>query len=116
MSTLYLVATPIGNLEDFSPRAQRILTEVSLIAAEDTRHSRKLLSHYDIHTSLTSFFDHSDQHKLDKLLAELAQKAQQHNANGIKEVLADIIPEYKPDLEAISVVRSAAISNDTLLN
>lgn len=71
MSTLYLVATPIGNLEDFSPRAQRILNEVSRIAAEDTRHSRKLLSHYDIHTSLTSYFDHSNQHKLDKLLAAL---------------------------------------------
>jgi 16S rRNA (cytidine1402-2'-O)-methyltransferase len=66
-----LVATPIGNLEDFSPRAQRILNEVSRIAAEDTRHSRKLLSHYGIHTSLTSYFDHSNQHKLDKLLAAL---------------------------------------------
>jgi 16S rRNA (cytidine1402-2'-O)-methyltransferase len=71
MSTLYLVATPIGNLEDFSPRAQRILKEVSRIAAEDTRHSRKLLSHFDIHTPLTSYFDHSNQRKLDSLLADL---------------------------------------------
>ena len=47
------------------------MSEVSLIAAEDTRHSRKLLSHYDIHTSLTSYFDHSNEHKLDNLLAAL---------------------------------------------
>lgn len=71
MSTLYLVATPIGNLEDFSPRAQRILSEATLIAAEDTRHSRKLLSHFDIHTPITSYFDHSERKKLDKLLAAL---------------------------------------------
>ena len=71
MSTLFLVATPIGNLEDFSPRGQRVLSEVSLIAAEDTRHSRKLLSHYDIHTPLTSYFDHSERHKLEKMLSEL---------------------------------------------
>ena len=71
MSTLHLVATPIGNLEDISPRALRILTEVSLIAAEDTRHSRKLLNHYDIHTPITSYFDHNARHKLDKLLAAL---------------------------------------------
>ena len=71
MSILYLVATPIGNLEDISPRALRILSEVTLIAAEDTRHSRKLLSHFDIHTPLFSYFDHSDHHKLDKLLVAL---------------------------------------------
>ena len=71
MSTLYLVATPIGNLEDISPRALRILREVPLIAAEDTRHSRKLLSHFDIHTPMESFFQHSERHKLDKLIAAL---------------------------------------------
>lgn len=72
MSTLFLVATPIGNLEDMSPRAVRVLKEVSLIAAEDTRHSRRLLTHFNIHTPLTSYFEHSQSHKLDEVLAALA--------------------------------------------
>ena len=56
---LYLVATPIGNLEDMTYRGVRILNEVDLIAAEDTRNTRKLLSHYDIHTALTSYHEHN---------------------------------------------------------
>ncbi|MEX2161041.1 MAG: 16S rRNA (cytidine(1402)-2'-O)-methyltransferase [Anaerolineales bacterium] len=73
MSTLFLVATPIGNLEDFSPRAQRVLREVKLIAAEDTRHSRILLDHFEIGTPITSFFEHNQRAKLDKVLASLSQ-------------------------------------------
>ena len=56
---LYIVATPIGNLEDITLRALRILREVDAILAEDTRVTRKLLSHYDIHTPLTSYHAHS---------------------------------------------------------
>ena len=57
--TLYLAATPIGNLEDMTLRAVRILKEVPLIAAEDTRHTRKLLARYDIHTRLLSYHEHN---------------------------------------------------------
>ena len=71
MGTLYLVATPIGNLEDLSPRAIRTLGEVELIAAEDTRHTRKLLSHFEISTPLTSYFEHNKLSKLDYVLATL---------------------------------------------
>lgn len=73
MGTLYLVATPIGNLEDMSPRAVRILGEVRLIAAEDTRHTRQLLTHFDIHTPLTSYFEHNKLSKLETIQAALNQ-------------------------------------------
>ena len=73
MSTLYLVATPIGNLEDISLRALNILRQVDWIAAEDTRHTGKLLKHYDITTPLISFHEHSKQGKLLKLIELLDQ-------------------------------------------
>jgi len=69
--TLYIVATPIGNLEDMTFRAIRILKEVDLIAAEDTRHSRKLLNHYAIATRMTPYHDHNEQLKTDYLLEQL---------------------------------------------
>jgi 16S rRNA (cytidine1402-2'-O)-methyltransferase len=72
MGTLYLVATPIGNLEDMSPRAVRILREASLIAAEDTRHTGKLLRHFAIETPITSYFEHNKLNKLDFILEKLA--------------------------------------------
>ncbi len=71
MGTLYLVATPIGNLEDISPRAVRILGSVRLIAAEDTRVTKKLLTHFSLHTPMTSYFEHNKLLKMDQVLAEL---------------------------------------------
>jgi 16S rRNA (cytidine1402-2'-O)-methyltransferase len=65
------VATPIGNLEDISQRALRILREVKLIAAEDTRKTRRLLTHYDIKTPMTSYYEHNKLTKLDSILAQL---------------------------------------------
>lgn len=71
--TLFVVATPIGNLEDISDRAKRILREVSLIACEDTRHSRKLLNHLQIKSQLVSYYREKEQSKsqilIEKLLA-----------------------------------------------
>lgn len=69
MAVLYVVATPIGNLEDISLRALRILREVKLIAAEDTRTTRHLLNAYGIKTLVTSYHGHSKQDKLDYLLS-----------------------------------------------
>jgi 16S rRNA (cytidine1402-2'-O)-methyltransferase len=71
MGILYLVPTPIGNLEDITLRALRILREVSLIAAEDTRTTRVLLQHYDIATPLTSYHEHNKLAKLDALFTAL---------------------------------------------
>ncbi len=73
MGTLYLVATPIGNLEDLSLRALRVLRSAALIAAEDTRQTKKLLARFDIHTPLTSYFEHNKLAKLDSILAKLEQ-------------------------------------------
>jgi 16S rRNA (cytidine1402-2'-O)-methyltransferase len=72
MGTLYLVATPIGNLEDMSARAVRILREAVLIAAEDTRHSGKLLKHFGVETPLTSYFEHNKRNKIEAVLGALA--------------------------------------------
>jgi len=71
--TLYIIATPIGNLEDITYRAVRILGEVDLIAAEDTRHSLKLLNHFGISKQLTSYFDHNQQIKGERILNALRQ-------------------------------------------
>lgn len=68
---LYVVATPIGNLEDITLRALRVLREVDVIAAEDTRHTRKLLERYDIHTPLTSYHQHNERTKAPALVRRL---------------------------------------------
>jgi 16S rRNA (cytidine1402-2'-O)-methyltransferase len=69
--TLYVVATPIGNLGDLSPRAREILSRVQLIAAEDTRHTRQLLQAFGIDTALTSLHEHNEMHKSEVLIARL---------------------------------------------
>ena len=68
---LYIVSTPIGNLEDITLRALRTLKEVNLIAAEDTRHTRRLLAHYGIDTPTTSYFEGNQIQKGERLVARL---------------------------------------------
>src|SRR5260370_19187292 len=72
---LYLVGTPIGNLEDITLRAVRILKEVDQIACEDTRHTLKLLNHYDIHKPLVSYHEHNEMTRAPELVVALEQGA-----------------------------------------
>ena len=71
--TLYIVSTPIGNLQDISKRAIEVLKESDLIACEDSRHTKKLLSHFEIKTPLTSYHEHNELSKSKKLIEELIQ-------------------------------------------
>jgi 16S rRNA (cytidine1402-2'-O)-methyltransferase len=73
--TLYLIATPIGNLEDITLRAVRLLGEVALIACEDTRHTQKLLNHYGIHTRTISYHEHNETERAAELLKQLQHGA-----------------------------------------
>lgn len=73
MGTLYLVATPLGNLEDITLRALRVLREVSLIATEDTRTTGKLLKHFELRCPLVSYYEHNKVTRLDRIMAALAE-------------------------------------------
>src|SRR5512132_2723109 len=69
---LYVVATPIGNLEDITARALRVLREVDVVACEDTRRTRALLTHFDIHTPTLSYYEHNKLARGPQLLRQLA--------------------------------------------
>ena len=73
LGTLYVIATPIGNLEDLTLRALRILKEVDLVACEDTRRTRGLLSQFDVHVPVTSYFEHNMLSKGDAILRVLLE-------------------------------------------
>ena len=73
MPTLFIVPTPIGNLEDITLRALRVLREVALIAAEDTRTTRILLQHYDIQTPLISYHEHNKLTRLETIYEALSR-------------------------------------------
>ncbi len=106
---LYLCATPLGNLEDITLRVLRILKEVDLIAAEDTRHTRKLLSHFDIHTPLTSYHSHSSQGKAENLIQQVKQGARialvsDAGMPGISDPGADLVRQaIQENVEVIPV-------------
>jgi len=69
--TLYVVSTPIGNLEDITYRAVKLLSQVDLIAAEDTRTTKVLLNHYDIHTHIVSYYSYNEERRIPELIARL---------------------------------------------
>src|SRR3990170_8211461 len=71
--TLYIVSTPIGNLEDITLRALNILRDVQIIAAEDTRHTQKILQRYNISTAQTSYHDHNKEEKAEILISRLKE-------------------------------------------
>jgi len=100
MAVLYIVATPIGNLEDITLRALRVLREVGLIAAEDTRTTRKLLNRYDITTPLTSYHEHNRAAKIPILMEALETKDVALVSEAGMPGISD--PGYELILEAIS--------------
>jgi 16S rRNA (cytidine1402-2'-O)-methyltransferase len=89
VGTLYLVATPIGNLEDVTLRARRVLREVSLVASEDTRVARKLLAHYDIRARTLSYREDSPRSRLQQVLAALEKGDVAYTSDAGTPVLSD---------------------------
>src|SRR3989442_1595333 len=115
--TLYIVSTPIGNLEDMTFRAVRILKEVGVIAAEDTRHTKQLCTHFGIHTPLTSYHDFNKEektavlferpHRIDKLLASLLAGLGNRRAVLARELTKHYEEFHRGTLEElIALVRS----------
>ncbi len=119
---LYLIATPIGNLEDITLRALRVLKEVDVVAAEDTRRTRQLLTHFDIHTRLVSYHAHNEHHRTDGLLDEvLAGKRLAVVSDAGTPAIADpgfllvrealkrgIMPEIIPGVSALTFAAAAS--------
>lgn len=101
---LYVVATPIGNLEDLSPRARRILGEVDLVAAEDTRHSGRLLQHLGIHTRMLSLHQHNESSQTRELLEQL-QRGQ--NIALVSDAGTPLLSD--PGFELVRAARAAGL-------
>ena len=114
---LYLVATPIGNLEDMTYRAVRILKEVNLIAAEDTRNSIKLLNHFDIKTPMTSYHEHNKYEKADELVSLLLEgkdiaEITDAGTPGISDPGEELVKKcYEAGIEVIPVPGACAAIN-----
>jgi 16S rRNA (cytidine1402-2'-O)-methyltransferase len=102
---LYIVATPIGNLSDITQRALEILETVDLIAAEDTRHSGKLLSHYGIKTRLFALHDHNEKQKAQSLLNKIAEG---NNVALISDAGTPLISD--PGYHLVNIAREQGVS------
>ena len=104
---LYLCATPIGNLEDMTYRAVRILEEADLIAAEDTRHTRKLLAHFDIHTPLVSYHEHNKVEQGEYLLNRLKSG---HTVVCVSDAGMPAVADPGADLAQLAIASGIAVS------
>lgn len=119
---LYLVATPIGNLEDITFRAIRILNEVDYIAAEDTRHTKKLLNHYEIKKPLESYHEHNKIDKGEKIITDLINGQQvalvtDAGTPAISDPGEDLVKLcYKNNIEVTSIPGPAALINGLILS
>ena len=115
MPVLYVVATPIGNLEDITLRALRVLGEVQLIAAEDTRTARKLLNRYNIKTRLTSYFEHNKRMKMPVLLEMLEEQdialISEAGMPGISDPGYELIKAaIEKDIQVVALPGSSAVT------
>lgn len=114
---LYLVATPIGNLEDMTYRAVRVLKEVNLIAAEDTRNSIKLLNHFEIKTPMTSYHEHNKYEKAEELVSLLLEgkdiaEITDAGTPGISDPGEELVKKcYESGIEVIPVPGACAAVN-----
>jgi len=112
---LYVIATPIGNLEDITLRALRVLGEVQLIAAEDTRTARKLLNRYNIKTRLTSYFEHNKRMKMPVLLGMLEEQdialISEAGMPGISDPGYELIKAaIEKDIQVVALPGSSAVT------
>ncbi|MGD0855249.1 MAG: 16S rRNA (cytidine(1402)-2'-O)-methyltransferase [Dehalococcoidia bacterium] len=112
---LYVIATPIGNLEDITLRALRVLGEVQLIAAEDTRTARKLLNRYNIKTRLTSYFEHNKRMKMPVLLEMLEEQdialISEAGMPGISDPGYELIKAaIEKDIQVVALPGSSAVT------
>ena len=124
---LYIVPTPIGNLSDITLRALTVLEQVETICAEDTRHTGKLLSHYNIKTRMLSVHDHNERQRVDTLVAKLAQGHSialvsdagtplisdpgYHLVNGIRAAGYEVVP-LRGACAAITALSAAGVATD----
>ena len=104
-STLYIVSTPIGNLGDMSPRAVETLQAVDLIAAEDTRHSSRLMQHFDIKTQMWALHDHNERSQADRILQRLEEG---ENIALISDAGTPLISD--PGYHLVRIIREAGYS------
>lgn len=118
LGILYIVATPIGNLEDISLRALKILKEVDLILAEDTRVTKKLLMHYDIKTPTLSYHQHSSDEKKNRIISSLVKgqdlalvsDAGTPSISDPGNELIDFLLKREPEIKVVPVPGAAALT------